>query len=399
MSIQTLKFASLFSGCGGFDLGFINKGFVPQGAYDCDPEAVANFSKNVHSDIVCHDLTKGLSDINHLRNLDVLIAGPPCQGFSTAGKRLVNDPRNHLLTLTGEIALQLMPKVLVVENVFGALAGEHARYFDDLGTMMKEKGYKTATMRCQTANLGMSQLRRRVLMFAWKTKSDAVIEMPQLCPGILRSALKGVSKCKNHKPVNISQNSKEWKIANSIAQGQKLSNVRGGDHSVATWQIPEVFGEVTDAEITVLEMLRRLRRQRRQRDFGDADPVSTERLKSALGKPFKRHLNSLIRKGYIREVNDSYDLTGTFNGKFRRLSFDKPSCTVDTRFGCPRYFLHPTKNRGFTVREAARIQGFSDSYVFVGTEKSQFRVIGNSVPPPLAEFAADAVLSFLGRAS
>ena len=78
------------------------------------------------------------------------------------------------------------------------------------------------------------------------------------------------------------------------------------------------------------------------------------------------------------------------------MSWDKPSHTVDTRFGAPRYFLHPNEHRGFTVREAARIQGFPDDYVFHGDEKFQYRLIGNAVPPPLARLAAEFAAHLLG---
>ncbi|MGZ3748478.1 MAG: DNA cytosine methyltransferase, partial [Pseudobdellovibrionaceae bacterium] len=198
-------------------------------------------------------------------------------------------------------------------------------------------------------------------------------------------------------PLLLCPESRDWQIANRIMPGQKLSNVRGGDSSVATWDIPDVFGAITDNERTVLEVLRRLRRQERQREHGDADPVSLARLESALGKNFRCLLNGLIAKGYLRQIEDKLDLVGTFNGKFRRLSWDKPSCTVDTRFGSPRYFLHPSEQRGFTVREAARIQGFDDEYTFCGSEKGQYRVIGNAVPPPLGALAAKFVKRLLGN--
>jgi len=200
----------------------------------------------------------------------------------------------------------------------------------------------------------------------------------------------------NHDPCRLPKYSRDWHIAQRIKPGQKLSNVRGGQNAVATWDIPEVFGSVTEHERTVLELLRRLRRQERKRDHGDADPVSLTRLEAALGAPFHRLVESLIAKGYLKRVDEGIDLVGTFNGKFRRLAWDKPSCTVDTRFGSPRYFLHPTQQRGFTVREAARIQGFSDSYVFRGSEQAQYRVIGNAVPPALGEMAAGFVKQLLG---
>lgn len=397
MNDGTMTFASLFSGCGGFDLGFAARGFRSKGAFDCDLDAVENFAANVDGPVSRVDLTQGIPDEQSLFGVDALIAGPPCQGFSTAGKRLVNDERNHLLTLTGTLARRVSPKVLVVENVSGALSGEHARYLKSLDTTMRLAGYRTHTMRCQAADLGMAQLRRRVLFFAWRTGRDIQFTAPSARRGELRTVLAGADKQPNHNPQRLTKNSRDWQIAKRIKPGQKLSNVRGGQNAVATWDIPEVFGSVTEHERTVLELLRRLRRQERQRDHGDADPVSIARLEAALGSRFHRLVEGLIAKGYLRRVDGGIDLVGTFNGKFRRLAWDKPSCTVDTRFGAPRYFLHPSQQRGFTVREAARIQGFPDHYVFQGNEQAQYRVIGNAVPPPLGSFAADIVTQLLGR--
>ena len=391
MKNGNMTFASLFSGCGGFDIGFAARGFQSKGAFDCDADAVENFGANVDGPVNRVDLTQGIPNEHTLLGIDALIAGPPCQGFSTAGKRLVNDERNHLLTLTGTLARRVSPRVLVVENVAGALSGEHAQYLNELDSSMRLAGYRTHTMRCQVAGLGMAQLRRRVLFFAWRTGKDFEFNIPKLPASDLRSVITGASRHPNHKPMRLTQQSREWLIAQKIKPGQKLCNVRGGQNAVATWDIPEVFGKITNHERTVLELLRRLRRQERRRDHGDADPVSLARLEAALGDRFHRLVENLIAKGYLKRVDDGVDLVGTFNGKFRRLAWDKPSCTVDTRFGSPRYFLHPSQHRGFTVREAARIQGFSDSYVFCGSEQAQYRVIGNAVPPPLGKFAATIV--------
>lgn len=394
-----MTFASLFSGCGGFDLGFTSCGFRSKGAFDFDSEAVENFRLNVGIAVNRVDLTNGIPAEHLFYDIDALIAGPPCQGFSTAGKRLVNDERNHLLTLTGTLARRVFPKVLVVENVSGALSGEHAKYLKSLNNSMRDAGYRTHTICCQAADMGMAQLRRRIFFFAWRTGINIEFTLPKLPVGDLRSVLRGASKLPNHDPLKLIKDSREWSIAGRIKPGQKLCNVRGGPNAVPTWDIPEVFGSVTKHERTVLELLRRLRRQDRRRDHGDADPVSFARLEAALGSKFLKLVEGLILKGYLKRVEDGVDLVGTFNGKFRRLEWDKPSCTVDTRFGSPRYFLHPSQQRGFTVREAARIQGFPDSYVFQGTTQAQYRVIGNAVPPPLGAFAAELTMRLLGRSS
>lgn len=399
MKDGNLKFASLFSGCGGFDLGFISQGFRSCGAFDCDSDALNNYSRNIDGPVKVVDLNDGIPDADSLKGIDALIAGPPCQGFSTAGKRILHDKRNHLLTLTGHLALQIKPKVLVVENVSGALFGEHAHYWMELDETMRFGGYQTHTVRWQAADFGMAQKRTRMFFFAWRTGRMISFVPKKLASGNLRSCLSGVSTVPNHQPRLLNHGSNELMIARRIRPGQKLCNVRGGPNAVATWDIPEVFGQISENERTVLELLRRLRRQERQRDFGDADPVSLPRLKAALGNSFCSIVDILVAKGYLRRVNGGIDLVGTFNGKFRRLSWDKPSCTVDTRFGSPRYFLHPSQQRGFTVREAARIQGFADDYIFHGNEKTQFRLVGNAVPPPLGAHAAKFAAVLLGKPS
>ena len=138
-------------------------------------------------------------------------------------------------------------------------------------------------------------------------------------------------------------------------------------------------------------MLRR-RRQKRIRDYGDADPVTARAMQHFVGRPVVAVLGSLVDKGYVRRIGKFYDLVHTFNGKFRRLSWHEAAPTVDTRFGDPHYFLHPSKHRAFTVREAARVQGFPDDFSFCGSERSQYRMIGNAVPPPLAKCLAEFVL-------
>ena len=387
MQTKSLDFASLFAGCGGFDVGLMSTGFALRGAFDFDPTAIANYRRNIAEDLAWRvDLTDGLPNESRLRNVSVVIAGPPCQGFSTAGRRNVDDARNHLVPLTATLALRLMPQVIVVENVTAAKSGDHAQYWTSLTQQLRTAGYKTHDIIVRTADLGMAQTRNRLLLFAWRTGREVTFWFPGQRPRMLREALKCVHHASNHSPVILQPGSPARLIADKIKPQQKLCNVRGGERAVHTWHIPEVFGPVTDAERTLLELLGRLRRQSRQRDVGDADPVSIKRLAASFGAPFRRLLRSLEAKGYVRRMGSDYDLAHTFNGLYRRLAWHKPSLTVDTRFGSPRHFLHPAKPRGFTVREAARIQGFSDQYIFCGDHKQHYKLIGNAVPPPIGRF-------------
>ncbi len=383
-----LKFLSLFCGCGGFDLGFRQAGFRCVAALDVDPVAVDAHRLNLGKTAELCDLSNGVSLLDRIPPVDVVIAGPPCQGFSTAGKRDPHDPRNSLLAKAAEIAVRVRPAVFVLENVSGVVAGAHRTYWKAAAGCLRTAGYRTADIMYHAATAGVAQTRRRMILLAWRNGKEVDVALPELPTPTLRDVITNINGAGNHEPAPLEPESRIAKIASRIEPGQKLCNVRGGERSVHTWDIPEVFGRTNSRERNVLEGLLRLRRRCRLRDFGDADPVTASALQRHLGHAVAVSLRSLIGKGYVRRARGRYDLAHTFNGKFRRLRWDRPSLTVDTRFGDPRYFLHPEEHRGFTVREAARIQGFPDSFRFTGSERAQYRLIGNAVPPPMARCVA-----------
>ncbi len=383
-------FVSIFSGCGGFDLGFQQEGFTCVGAYDCDETALTNHAKNLGSYAVAADLSAGIVP-QDLRGVDVMLAGPPCQGFSIAGCRRIDDPRNHLLIAAGRIVVRVRPRVCLIENVPGVAAGKHGQFWNELRDLLTRAKYQTQVLTCRAHTLGVAQIRTRLVLLAWQGRTSNVIDLPNHRVRSLRSALANVDLAPNHNPEFLDRNTTVGAIAAKIQPGQKLSNVRGGVRAVHTWDLPDLFGETTPAQREVLEAFLKLRRRKRRRDTGDADPVSRSTLAIYLDRDVDADLNSLLETGYVRKVKGSYDLANTFNGKYRRLKWDEPSLAVDTRFGNPRYFLHPEEHRGFTVREAARIQGFPDSFVFSGGTTAQFRMIGNAVPPPVAAILARTV--------
>jgi len=388
------QFVSLFAGCGGMDLGFVQAGFEPVAAYDNWGAAVENYTNNIGGHAEVWDLSIARLPSGG-KKCDVVIAGSPCQGFSTAGKRKVDDPRNKLLDAAIKTSIDLSPKVIVLENVLGLLSGEHRVYWDNACKKLSKAGYKTLTQVVDARDCGIPQTRRRVIMLAWRTKKDPEPIGTVSDRVTLASVLSNIRGVSNHHPVALQKDSDDFRIAQKIAQGQKLCDVRGGSNAVHTWDIPEVFGETTTREKQVLVEVMQIRRRVRFRDFGDADPVSTRLLVEALGKNAVRDIDSLVDKGFLKMVKDHVDLKHGFNGKYRRLNGRGASFTVDTKFGDPRYFLHPNQHRGFTVREAARIQGFPDTYVFHGFVKDQYKMIGNAVPPPMGKAIASAVRSIL----
>ncbi|MDX3984118.1 MAG: DNA cytosine methyltransferase [Achromobacter sp.] len=386
------NFYSLFSGCGGLDLGFHEAGFIPRLSVDLDEVALAVHKNHLNSPVQCVDLSISDPAIPASARIDVLLAGSPCQGFSTAGRRQVDDPRNDLLLVASRVAEKHRPKVVVAENVPGALAGEHRRYWEALHQSMRSLGYKTKDYLLNSADFGVAQNRRRVVMISWRTKFDEVEEPARKPPITLRDVLLDLEGLANHNPIELAPESKHLKIARRIKPGQKLTNSRAGESSVHTWDIPEVFGRTNKRQREVLSTILRLRRQERKRAYGDADPVATSMLVKMFGKDI---LDQLLKKGYLRVLGEYLDLTSTFNGKYRRPNLDGLSRTVDTRFGDYTSVLHPEEHRSFTVREAARIQGFPDKKIFEGTLKEQFRMIGNAVPPPMAFAIANSVRRLL----
>jgi DNA (cytosine-5)-methyltransferase 1 len=387
MRTKADHFVSLFSGCGGFDLGLMQAGFVPMQAFDSCPEAISQYRNNVCQEAQRADLTTFVPQFRSTP--DIVIAGPPCQGFSTVGKRDIEDERNHLLPLAGRIAAQINPKVIVIENVAGAASGAHRRYWEDLECYLRAKRFRTHTLKANSASLGLAQTRTRILLFAWRTGRDIAFEYPAKLDGRLDEVLAGVERLPNHDPEPLVVDSRDYRIACRIGPGQKLCNVRGGSRAIHTWNIPEVFGPTTAAECQLLEFIMRVRRQERRRSFGDADPVSLARLKKQFKKAANPLVESLLRKGFLRKIGADFDLCHSFNGKYRRFQWDDKACTVDTRFGEAQLFLHPNEHRPFTVREAARIQGFPDDYKFDCTRRIAFRLIGNAVPPPMGRMIGD----------
>ena len=369
-------------------------GFKCVGAFDSWESAVNVYRKNFRSPIHIHDLTDLSHPALHNSKIDVVVAGSPCQGFSTLGKRDIKDPRNQLLFTGAEVAIKNNAPIFVAENVKGAISGKHSVYWERLVSILSKNGYKTQTFLLDAQDFGIPQIRKRAFLIAHKSHKEIVLP-------IYRGAEKHLGSILEEKPETRNQlrspSNKEIHIVSSIKQGQKLSNVRASENSVPTWSIPHVFGKVTKKERFILESVRTLRRRNRIRKTGDADPVSVSDLEEFLGFDPSDALMSLISKCYIREISGRYDLTNTFNGKYRRLSLDKPSLTVDTRFGDVRYFVHPNENRGFTVREAARIQSFPDSFKFCGSIEDQFKMIGNAVPPKLGKVVARLCMQALSN--
>jgi DNA (cytosine-5)-methyltransferase 1 len=383
---------SLFSGCGGLDLGFHQEGIRTDRAFEIDQTALRNYDCNLLAVGCQADLSCVFpADMP----IDVLLAGAPCQGFSTVGRRDLLDPRNLLLMRAAEIALTMRPKVVILENVPAALSGAHRTHWEGVEDRMRLGGYNVRRVLLRGEDVGIAQRRRRLFLVCWLGSDCIRVDIPPTRALVLAEALAGLPIA-NDEDRFLPESSSHFKIAQRIGPGQKLSNVRLSEKSIATWLIPEVFGPTSGFERKVLTAVTKLRRRQRIREFGDGDPVSEDRIATEMECDVSSSVARLIEGGYLRIVGDKIDLRHTYNGKYRRLDWNSVSPTVDTHFGNPALFLHPDQHRGVTPIEAARIQGFPDHFQFLGSRQQKFKMIGNAVPPPmaasLAAFIRDAIL-------
>ncbi len=391
------SFVSFFSGCGGLDLGFVQAGFRCLRAFDNDEAAVRTHRKNLGNSIESQDLNDAL-EFNFLECPDIVLSGSPCQGFSTIGKRLLDDDRNKLLLRGAELAVSLKPKIFISENVPAVRYGAHNVYWEGLKTFLAQHGYQTSTVELNAQDFGVAQVRRRTFLIGSLGGDPPSLQPKSQRPLVLRDVIADLEQVSlpelDHNPSPLGSAS-ERRIAEHIGPGQKLCNVRAGVRAVPTWNVPGVFGATTQQERSILSTIRALRRRERRRMGGDADPVDRLSVNRELGFCTCTLLARLVEKNYLKRVDEHFDFTHTFNGKYRRLSWDQPSCTVDTRFGQARSVLHPSKDRAMTLREAARIQGFPDTFEFVGAGASKFRMVGNAVPPPMARALATEVMAMV----
>lgn len=383
---------SLFCGGGGLDLGFLEEGIHAIQAIDSSPRAVATYNENFAPVAKIADLSRHMPN----EQVDLLLAGSPCQGFSTAGKRLLEDPRNALILRIPEIVSRLRPRVVIIENVPAALSGAHAAHWLKLEAMMVSLDYNVRRIVLRGEESGLAQRRRRLFLICWLGSDCIRVDLPVKASPKLREVLDGVQFVSDHQPRFPAADSIDAKVAMHIGTGQKLCNVRSSPRAIPTWEIPGVFGETSEDERELLRAVSRLRRRDRRRAFGDGDPVAPASLDRELGRSTAADLARLIEARYLRLVDGFVELQHTYNGKYRRLDWNDLSPTVDTHFGRAALFLHPDEDRGLSWREAARIQGFPDAYRLTGNRGERFEIVGNAVPPPMAarvaEFVREAIL-------
>jgi len=363
---KKLNIIDLFAGVGGISCGFKKAGFNVLSANEYKEDIALTYKKN-HSKtkVIVDDITKVKSRdflINKTDRVDVVVGGPPCQGFSMAGRRIrnngefLNDPRNELFKEFYRIVKDLKPKIFIMENVAALLSMHGGKVKDEIFRLFKKLGYDVDVRVLLAADYGVPQLRRRAVFIGNNIGVDPKNLFPEKTHG---------PKTKNPYVT----------ISDSIFD---LPSINSGEG--------EFESEYNKKPTTDYQ---RERRKNAKKLFNHVSSFHDKKIIKIL---------ELIKEGQGRnDLPEKYQTKSIHSGSYGRLDRNKPSYTITTRFDTPSVgrVTHPILNRSLTPREAARIQSFDDDFVFYGGKSSVGVQIGNAVPPLLAYAIAKNIKRFL----
>jgi DNA (cytosine-5)-methyltransferase 1 len=340
---DAIRVLDLFAGAGGLTQGLheVSDRFTTVRAVESDINAAATFAANHGDSVYAGDIQTWL-DEGDVPDADLIVGGPPCQGFSTLGKQDVEDERNHLWREYARTILQARPKYFVVENVASFVKTPQFEQFEGEIASGELREYAFEARILNAADFGAAQVRKRAVLIGHH-RDMPFPEFPT--PSVEKDA---------------------WRTLKDALQGLP--------ESVHHVDLPERSHPFGDAVLRGPYATTELHVTRTYQ------PISLARFEH-IGPGGNRFQlpDELKSTCWRRHTSGSADVMG-------RLSWDRPSVTIRTEFFKPEKgrYLHPTENRAITHHEAARIQGFPDSYEWVGSKTAIARQIGNAVPIPLA---------------
>ncbi|WP_455670532.1 DNA cytosine methyltransferase [Phocaeicola faecalis] len=333
------SFIDLFSGCGGLSLGFEMAGYKSLLAIDCWRDALDTYAYNrpeartLCGDIAALDPEKIKSQYN-IFNVDVIIGGPPCQGFSLAGKRIIDDKRNTLYKSFVSFVECFKPKAFVMENVPNILSMGNGIVRESILSDFRALGYNVTYKVMLASDYGVPQNRRRAVFV-----------------GLLDG--------------NFSFPDKS--VINPVTSKEALSDLPEGSLS-----------DGADYPTAPLSEFQKIIREGSKGVYNHLITIHTEQTQRIIG---------MVPDGgnYKNLPKDLWE-TRKVHIAWTRLNSQKPSFTIDCGHN---HHFHYSFNRVPTVRESARLQSFPDKFIFLGGKGSQLKQVGNAVPPIMASAIAN----------
>lgn len=401
---KKFRVISLFSGAGGMDLGFINAGFDIVWANDFFKEAVESYKKNINEDIVFGDITK-IKSSEMPDDIDLVIGGFPCQGFSVANtKRSMKDERNFLYKEMLRVIKDKNPKFFVAENVKGILSMEKGKVIEMIKKDFESLGYKVDARLLNAAEYGVPQARERVVIIG----NRLGVENPYPTPTHWVDSKKYTSKKGLKKPVTVKET---IGFLSDIRLSDYPIKLEDGtiiyNHMAATNVYDKFWGrkyKVNQADICDYLKLWR-----------DKAGYTTKKVddhfgyKYTAGHWFRKdnHSGSIPKPSdwwelkkilgfdskYDKKVTTMVEKEIKFEQSLRITNWDRPSDTITAT--SPE--IHVNKERRLSARECAMLQTFPMDYQFVGSLNVVYRQIGNAVPVKLAEQIAQGIYNELKK--
>lgn len=385
--------AGLFSGCGGLDLGFINAGFDVLWANDFFKEAVETYKRNIGDHIVHGDITNISSE--EIPDIDILLGGFPCQGFSVANlKRSMEDERNFLYKEMLRIVRDKQPKYFLAENVKGLLSMQKGEVIKMIVNDFKELGYDVDYKVLKASDYGVPQNRERVIILGNRLGINNPFPEPTHGPGLKPyvTVEEAVGFLSNVRTRDVSFKMNGIVIHNHTARTNVHDKFWGRKHNVnqheicdylkywrnksgwSTKKVDEHFGYAHTAGHWF----------RKDNNSGSIPkPSDWWELKKILG--FDDKYDKAVTELELKEIK--------FEQSLRINNWDAPSDTI-TATG-PE--IHPNKERRMSVRECALIQTFPMDFVFEGSLGNMYKQIGNAVPVLMAHKIAEGIKFELDR--
>ena len=358
MTKKRYRVVDLFSGCGGISKGFDNTGRVDiVGAIDFDQSACNTYKLNFpKANVICGDINQITVDSTGFKDIDIIIGGPPCQGFSRLNywdKDRDNDPRNKLFYQYLRFVEELQPKALLIENVKNVLVAKDGYVPLNVTRFLEEIGYNVNYAIVCASDYGVPQNRYRAIFVALK-KELGKFDF---------DSLKKYEKKK-------------------VIVAEALSDIQSIEEEAKTFEQGTVF-HLGEPQSDFQKLMQSKNRElHNHMIYYPADNVQ------AMMKyvPEGGNWRCVPKEMFKSQRSNRY------TNYLRRLKNDEPSITIDT--GHNVYF-HPIFDRVPTIRESARLQSFPDSFIFTGKKGEQFRQVGNAVPPLMAEALARAIMDAL----
>ena len=367
-SEATLRLIDVFAGAGGMSLGFsrhFGHPFQSVWANDNDPSCVETYNANFGAHCHLGDITDILDkDEVGIPIADVVIGGPPCQGFSLLNRNRDDDPRKQLWRPYLEIVKRSQARVFVMENVPQLLASPEC---DEIIVLTKAMGFKVSSAILCAADYGVPQTRRRAFIVGCKFADPSAIFPPR----------------KTH--FDPTRKDIQGALMGGGSNGYMPYCLKWRTVRDAIADLPTPSGTAIRAEPAPLDL-----------HFGRTPTAQSLARYKAIPEEGMNRFDlqklalELTPPCWIRKERGGTDLFG-------RLWWDRPAFTIRTEFFKPEKgrYLHPSEHRPITHREAARLQTFPDSFLFKGSKTEVARQIGNAVPPLLAARVADVVYALL----